>query len=224
MTTCLSCRRRCPPSRWRSRRPCPWSRCRRRSSCRRAKRSAGAQEKREPLVLGPARSWTGRPDGVLDEVLVRELGAVDGLAAGAVWLVKSPPWHMNWGITRWKEEPLKPKPFAAQHGKFSADVFGENTVTIETRRSEREERRRKTVRRGRRGVRGASSSTGIPSRETTARTTKRLAKRGAARTRRAPGEASRVVRGDALSSSARAFRCRQKAIAADGAFTSRQNI
>ena len=43
--------------------------------------------------------------GVLeDEVLVRELGAVDGLAAGALWLVKSPLAH-ELGITRWKEEP-----------------------------------------------------------------------------------------------------------------------
>ena len=60
---------------------------------------------------------------------------------------------------------------------------------------------------------------GIPSRQTTAR--RRSASRSAARhdTRRAPGEASRVVREDALSSrSARASRCRQKAIAADEAF------
>jgi hypothetical protein len=42
-----------------------------------------------------------------------------------LWLVKSPPWHMNWGITRWKEEPLKPKPFSPVHSarKFSAEVL-----------------------------------------------------------------------------------------------------
>jgi len=61
---------------------------------------------------------------LLHEVLVGELLAVDGLATGAlhtvrfhceeqdqgvVWLtlprVKSPPWSMNSGMMRWKEEP-----------------------------------------------------------------------------------------------------------------------
>ena len=38
-----------------------------------------------------------------------------------LWLVKSPPWHMNWGMTRWKQLPLKPKPFSCVHKqrKFS---------------------------------------------------------------------------------------------------------
>ena len=64
------------------------------------------------------------------EVLIAELLAVDGLATSALetftsvssrsfpWgeggarskltlrLVKSPPWSMNWGMTRWKIEPL----------------------------------------------------------------------------------------------------------------------
>lgn len=58
------------------------------------------------------------------EVLVGELVAVDGLATSAVVvgelkdnkvssehgaiqtkLLTSPPWSMNWGITRWKPEP-----------------------------------------------------------------------------------------------------------------------
>ena len=29
-----------------------------------------------------------------------------------LWLVKSPPWHMNPGITRWKDEPAYPYPFS----------------------------------------------------------------------------------------------------------------
>ena len=39
--------------------------------------------------------------------------------------LQSPPWHMNWGITRWKDDPLKPKPFSPvqRARKFSA-VFG----------------------------------------------------------------------------------------------------
>lgn len=62
------------------------------------------------------------------EVLVGELLTVDGLAASALFTVsqshpsrcqdglyeekltlprvKSPPWSMNWGMIRWKEEPL----------------------------------------------------------------------------------------------------------------------
>jgi len=60
------------------------------------------------------------------EVLILELLAVDALTTSAlspisqlllpclqeIWYqrtlprVKSPPWSMNWGITRWKEEPL----------------------------------------------------------------------------------------------------------------------
>lgn len=67
--------------------------------------------------------------GVLQgEVLIWELLAIDGLATSALksgfpavssrsfrgelrgkrltlWLVKSPPWSMNWGMTRWKDEP-----------------------------------------------------------------------------------------------------------------------
>ena len=60
------------------------------------------------------------------EVLVPELLAVDGLTTGTLLTVslafecadaeievltlpavKSPPWSMNWGMTRWKEAPLK---------------------------------------------------------------------------------------------------------------------
>lgn len=39
--------------------------------------------------------------------------------------VKSPPWHMNCGITRWNLLPLYPNPFSPVHRarKFSA-VFG----------------------------------------------------------------------------------------------------
>ena len=58
-----------------------------------------------------------------------------------LWLVKSPPWHMKLGMTRWKEEPLKPKPFSPvqsarkfsvwldrgtgrfRRGRFAADRF-----------------------------------------------------------------------------------------------------
>lgn len=36
--------------------------------------------------------------------------------------VKSPPWHMNFGMTRWNLEPLYPKPASPVHSclKFSA--------------------------------------------------------------------------------------------------------
>jgi hypothetical protein len=39
-----------------------------------------------------------------------------------LWLVKSPPWHMKFGITRWNDEPLNPKPFSPVQSarKFSA--------------------------------------------------------------------------------------------------------
>jgi hypothetical protein len=38
--------------------------------------------------------------GVLElEVLVLELGSVDGLASVPLWLVKSPLWHMKLGMT-----------------------------------------------------------------------------------------------------------------------------
>jgi hypothetical protein len=61
---------------------------------------------------------------LLDEVLVGELLAIDGFATSALiqsertarryWVkyaltlprVKSPPWSMNSGMMRWKEEPL----------------------------------------------------------------------------------------------------------------------
>lgn len=82
------------------------------------------------------------------EVLVPELLAVDGLTTSALLpislssmclmgsngvltlpAVKSPPWSMNWGMTRWKEAPLKwrglplrPVPFSPvqRARKFSA--------------------------------------------------------------------------------------------------------
>ena len=42
-----------------------------------------------------------------------------------LWLVKSPPWHMKFGITRWKLEPLKPKPFSpVQRARKFSQVFG----------------------------------------------------------------------------------------------------
>ncbi|PON70716.1 hypothetical protein PanWU01x14_077420 [Parasponia andersonii] len=47
------------------------------------------------------------PSVLPHEVLVREFGPVDGLAPGSVPAVKSPPWHMNPGMTQWKLEPLK---------------------------------------------------------------------------------------------------------------------
>ena len=64
---------------------------------------------------------------LLDEVFIRELLAVDRLATSALRRegqlsghpcriaavqvltlprVKSPPWSMNWGMTRWNLEPL----------------------------------------------------------------------------------------------------------------------
>mmetsp|Transcript_38002 Transcript_38002/g.72868 ORF Transcript_38002/g.72868 Transcript_38002/m.72868 type:complete len:217 (-) Transcript_38002:415-1065(-) len=38
-----------------------------------------------------------------------------------LWLVKSPPWHMNPGMTLWKEQSLNPKPISPVHRarKFS---------------------------------------------------------------------------------------------------------
>mmetsp|Transcript_23456 Transcript_23456/g.58103 ORF Transcript_23456/g.58103 Transcript_23456/m.58103 type:complete len:213 (-) Transcript_23456:241-879(-) len=46
-------------------------------------------------------------------------------------LVKSPPWHMKPGMTRWKGEPLYPKPFSMVHRarKFSA-VLGVTSPRI----------------------------------------------------------------------------------------------
>jgi hypothetical protein len=42
-----------------------------------------------------------------------------------LWLVKSPPWHMKLGITRWKPEPLKPKPFSpVQRARKFSHVLG----------------------------------------------------------------------------------------------------
>nr|XP_003188721.1 hypothetical protein ANI_1_1028064 [Aspergillus niger CBS 513.88] len=45
---------------------------------------------------------------LVDEVLIGELLTVDGATTGllTLWRVKSPPWSMNWGMTRWKVEPL----------------------------------------------------------------------------------------------------------------------
>eukprot|EP01033_Poteriospumella_lacustris_P009009 gene9008-gene9810 len=51
----------------------------------------------EPFVLGPALAMDNTPGPV------------------PLWLVKSPPWHMKLGITRWKMEPLYPKPFSPVH-------------------------------------------------------------------------------------------------------------
>mmetsp|Transcript_169 Transcript_169/g.522 ORF Transcript_169/g.522 Transcript_169/m.522 type:complete len:235 (-) Transcript_169:270-974(-) len=47
------------------------------------------------------------------------------------WFVKSPPWHMNPGITRWKGESLNPKPFSPVQSalKFSA-VLGVTSPLI----------------------------------------------------------------------------------------------
>merc|ERR1712149_109364 len=44
-------------------------------------------------------------------------------------VVKSPPWHMNFGITRWNVLYLKPNPFSPVQSarKFSA-VFGTTSV------------------------------------------------------------------------------------------------
>jgi hypothetical protein len=39
-----------------------------------------------------------------------------------LWLVKSPPWHINCGITRWNVDPLNPNPGSPVQSarKFSA--------------------------------------------------------------------------------------------------------
>ena len=194
----------------------------------------------EPLVLG--QRWpSSRRGGVLEPILIHELSAVDGLAAMPLWLRGSPPWHMNWGITRWKEEPLKPKPFSPVHSarKFSVGRF-RFRFRFRTTDPARRFVKRDTVHasdtksfegNGGRvegevsGSRSSRSRARTPSRETTTRTTERLSDRGRARVERlGPGDASRVERGDALSSrSARAIRCRQKAIAPTKS-ASRQNI
>jgi hypothetical protein len=83
---------------------------------------------------------------------------------------------MNWGITRWKEEPLKPKPFSPVHSarKFSAEVLFffqvKDTVTMErddrvSRRASKENGGAWEERRQGRVV----VERGIPSRQTTAR-------------------------------------------------------
>lgn len=78
-----------------------------------------------------------RPSVLLYEVLVRQLCAVDRLAA-----VKSPPWHMNPGMIRWKVEPLqcsgfplRPVPFSPlqRARKFSAVrgvMSAQSSITI----------------------------------------------------------------------------------------------
>ena len=85
------------------------------------------------------------------EVLVRELLAVDGLAARSLTVergivsgrlgwgerhrgiddrrtlprVKSPPWSMNCGMIRWKTLPLKPNPLSpVQRERKLSVVFG----------------------------------------------------------------------------------------------------
>ena len=51
---------------------------------------------------------------------------IDNLPPVLLWLVKSPPWHMNWGMMWWKLLPLKPKPFPWVHRqrKFSGAEKG----------------------------------------------------------------------------------------------------
>lgn len=87
------------------------------------------------------KTWPGVLD---DEVLVLELLAVDGLSTGALQSfvslsemrlrcedaltlprVKSPPWSMKSGMTRWNLEPLKPKPISpVQRVEKFFTVFG----------------------------------------------------------------------------------------------------
>merc|ERR1719345_377750 len=59
------------------------------------------------------------------EILVLELLPVEDLPPVPLWFVKSPPWHMKPGITRWKMLSLYPYPFSPVQSarKFSA-VFG----------------------------------------------------------------------------------------------------
>ncbi len=49
-----------------------------------------------------------------------------------LWLVKSPPWHINWGMIRWKQLPLNPKPFSCVHRqrKFSTGKQTNKTAVM----------------------------------------------------------------------------------------------
>lgn len=49
-----------------------------------------------------------------------------------LWLVKSPPWHINWGMIRWKLLPLNPKPFSCVHRqrKFSTGEQTNKTAVL----------------------------------------------------------------------------------------------
>merc|ERR1719397_244884 len=80
-----------------------------------------------PLVLGPALAMERIPGPVCFRVKFSSgnlLPKMD-LPPVPLWLVKSPPWHMNPGMTLWKEDPLNPNPFSPVHRalKFS-EVLG----------------------------------------------------------------------------------------------------
>jgi len=103
----------------------------------------------DPLVLGPALAMLRMPLEIQNVIKINTESVI--FSPGPVCLrvkfsswnfspyidfppvplkfVKSPPWHIKFGMTRWKMEPLKPKPFSPVHKalKFSA-VFGTTSL------------------------------------------------------------------------------------------------
>ena len=77
----------------------------------------------DPLVPGPALAMDRMPSPSCFSVKFSSSNFSPKMDLPPVpfWLVKSPPWHMNPGMTRWKGEPLYPKPFSIVHSarKFS---------------------------------------------------------------------------------------------------------
>merc|ERR1719502_1416162 len=85
----------------------------------------------EPLVPGPALAIESTPGPVCFSVKFSSANFSPYIDLPPVpsWLVKSPPWHMKSGITRWNEQSLYPKPGSPVHSclKFSA-VFGTTSL------------------------------------------------------------------------------------------------
>mmetsp|Transcript_510 Transcript_510/g.1637 ORF Transcript_510/g.1637 Transcript_510/m.1637 type:complete len:215 (-) Transcript_510:442-1086(-) len=87
----------------------------------------------EPLVPGPALAMERMPSPSCLSTKFSSSNFSPKMLFPPVpfWFVKSPPWHMKPGITRWNGEPLYPNPFSIVHSarKFSA-VLGVTSPRI----------------------------------------------------------------------------------------------
>lgn len=98
-------------------------------------------EQRMYVLFGPALAMDKIPFPTCVNVKFSSLNLLPYMLFPPVplWFVKSPPWHINCGMTRWNDDPLNPNPGSPVHKarKFSAGFENEqrsssNYTTLES--------------------------------------------------------------------------------------------